>query len=144
MDVCVVCVVQNGQKAQPRQSGQICSTDEVQRTKKNPQWGRWGFFLKLPTEPCTLGSTQPLNLSTRMYRNSRGQRWPVRRSDDLTTFIVPKVEKIRSLDLPDLQGPFRACSRAKPLPYLINNNNNNNCASTIWQPWTQQSRRASQ
>jgi hypothetical protein len=31
MDVCVVCVVQSGQKAQP---GQSSSTDEVQRTNK--------------------------------------------------------------------------------------------------------------
>ena len=31
MDVCVVCVVQQGQKAK---SGQKISTDEVQRTKK--------------------------------------------------------------------------------------------------------------
>ena len=34
----------------------------------------------------------------------------MRRGDDHTTFIVPKVTNIRSLDLPDSQGPFRACS----------------------------------
>jgi hypothetical protein len=34
----------------------------------------------------------------------------VRKGDDLTTFIVPKVKKIRSLNLPDPQGPAEACS----------------------------------
>jgi hypothetical protein len=32
----------------------------------NHQWCRWGFFLKLPTEPCALGSTQPPKMSTRI------------------------------------------------------------------------------
>ena len=35
----------------------------------------------------------------------------MRKGDDPTTFIVPKVEKIRSLNLPDPQGPAQACSR---------------------------------
>jgi hypothetical protein len=39
----------------------------------------------------------------------------VRKGDDFTAFIVPKVEKIRSLNLPDSQGPAQACS-GKPLP----------------------------
>jgi hypothetical protein len=39
----------------------------------------------------------------------------VRKGDDLTTFIVPKVEKIRSLNVPDPPGPAQACS-GKPLP----------------------------
>ena len=39
----------------------------------------------------------------------------MRKGDDLTTFIVPKVEKIRSLNLPDPQGPVQACS-GKALP----------------------------
>jgi hypothetical protein len=30
------------------------------------QWCRWGFFPKLPTELCALGSTQPLKMSTRL------------------------------------------------------------------------------
>ena len=30
----------------------------------------------------------------------------MRKDDDLTTFIVPKVEKIRSFILPDPQGPL--------------------------------------
>jgi hypothetical protein len=41
----------------------------------------------------------------------------MRKADDLTTFIVPKVEKIQSLNLPDPQGPAQACS-GKTLPYL--------------------------
>jgi hypothetical protein len=32
---------------------------------------------------------------TTYQENSWGKRRPVRRRDDLTTFIVPKVEKIR-------------------------------------------------
>jgi hypothetical protein len=31
----------------------------------------------------------------------------VRKGDDLTTFIVQKVKKIRSLNFPDPQGPAR-------------------------------------
>jgi hypothetical protein len=31
----------------------------------------------------------------------------VRKGDDLTTFIVPKVKKIQSLNLPELLGPPR-------------------------------------
>jgi hypothetical protein len=34
----------------------------------------------------------------------------VRKGDDLTTFIVPKVEKIRSLNLPEPHGPAQARS----------------------------------
>jgi hypothetical protein len=36
-----------------------------------------------------------------------GKDGPVRKGDELTTFIVAKVEKIRSLNLPDSQGPPR-------------------------------------
>ena len=43
------------------------------------------------------------------------QSTSVRKGDDITTFIVPKVEKIRSLNLPDPQGPAQACSE-KTLP----------------------------
>jgi hypothetical protein len=32
---------------------------------------------------------------------------PVRKGGDLTSFIVPEVKKIRSLNLPELQGPPR-------------------------------------
>ena len=31
----------------------------------DPQWCRWGLFPKLPTEPCALGSTQLVKMSTR-------------------------------------------------------------------------------
>jgi hypothetical protein len=31
----------------------------------DPQWCRWRFIPKLPTEPCALESTQPLKMSTR-------------------------------------------------------------------------------
>ena len=34
----------------------------------------------------------------------------MRKGNDLTTVIVPKVEKIRSFNLPDPQGPAQACS----------------------------------
>ena len=50
--------------------------------------------------------------------NSRVYRWPVRNDDDFTTFIVPKVEKIRSLNHPDPQGHVQACS-GKTLPLLL-------------------------
>ena len=73
MSCCVV--VQLGQKAQPGQSGQSSSTGEVQRTKKKiPQWCHWGFFPKLLTEPCALGSTQPLKMSTRKTPGGEGGR----------------------------------------------------------------------
>jgi hypothetical protein len=83
----------------------------------HPQWCRWGFFFpKLPTEPCALGSIHRLKTST---RKTGGYRQPVRKGDDLTTFIVPKVEKIRSLNLPDPQGPAQASSgRTLPVPYF--------------------------
>jgi hypothetical protein len=44
-----------------------------------------------------------------------GVKTPVRKGDDLTTFTVPKVEKIRYLNLPNPQGPAQACS-GKTLP----------------------------
>jgi hypothetical protein len=44
------------------------------------------------------------------HENSWGQRRPVRKGDDLTTLLVPNVKKIRSLNLPDTQGPVQACS----------------------------------
>jgi hypothetical protein len=33
----------------------------------DPQCGHWGFSPQLPTEPCALGSTQPLKMSTRIF-----------------------------------------------------------------------------
>jgi hypothetical protein len=38
------------------------------------------------------------------------------KGDDLTAFIVPKVEKIGSLNLLEPQEPLQACS-GKPLPF---------------------------
>ena len=45
----------------------------------------------------------------------------MRKGDDLTIFTVPKVEKIQSLNLPDPQGPARACSGKTLLsfPHLL-------------------------
>jgi hypothetical protein len=43
----------------------------------NPLWCRWGFFPKLPTEPCALGSTQPLKISTRKTPGGEGG-WCIR------------------------------------------------------------------
>ena len=42
----------------------------------------------------------------------------MRKGDDLTTFIAPKVEKIRNLILPDPQGPAQACS-GNSLPFTL-------------------------
>ena len=40
--------------------------------------------------------------------------------DDLITFVVPKVEKIRSPNLPNPQGPAQACSgKTLPLPVQL-------------------------
>ena len=74
----------------------------------DPRWCRWVFFPKLPMEPCALGSTQLLKMSTRELLGY------------LTTFTVPKVEKIWSLNLPDPQGPSQACI-GKTLPLPIGN-----------------------
>ena len=42
----------------------------------------------------------------------------MRKGDDLTTFIVPKVEKIRSLNLPEPQGPTRPVAGHLYLTFL--------------------------
>jgi hypothetical protein len=73
----------------------------------DPQWCHWGFFPRLTTEPCALGSTQPLKMSTRKISGSKAGRC-VR----LTTYhlLVPNVKKIRGLNIPDPHGPVQACS----------------------------------
>ena len=38
------------------------------------RWCHWGFFPQLPTEPCALGSTQPLKMSTRDFSWGKGGR----------------------------------------------------------------------
>ena len=43
-----------------------------------------GFFPGHQTVPCALGSTQPLKMSTRIFL---GETRPVRKGDDLTTFM---------------------------------------------------------
>jgi hypothetical protein len=44
----------------------------------------------------------------------------VRKGDDLTTFIVPKVKKIRSLNLPEPHGPPQPVARQLYLlPYTL-------------------------
>jgi hypothetical protein len=68
----------------------------------DPQWCHWEFFPRLPTEPCALGSTLPLNMSTRKIPGSKAGRCV-----GLTTYhlLVPNVKKIRGLNLPDPHGP---------------------------------------
>jgi hypothetical protein len=68
----------------------------------DPQWCRWGFFPRLTTEPCALGSTQPLKMSTRKTPGSKAGRC-VR----LTT-LPPSCAG--GLNLPDPHGPVQACS----------------------------------
>jgi hypothetical protein len=66
--------------------------------------GRRDFFSGLPTEPCALGSTQPLNMSTRDYFWGKGGRC-VR----LTTYnpCSADCQVFRGLNLPGPLGPSR-------------------------------------
>ena len=57
-----------------------------------------------PTEPCALGSTQPLKMSTKDFSGGKGGRC-VR----LTIFVVSNVTKIRGLNLPGTVGATSAC-----------------------------------
>jgi hypothetical protein len=53
------------------------------------RWCHWGFFSWLhPTEPCTLGSTQPLKMSTRDFSWGKGG-WCIR----LTTYHPRSEER---------------------------------------------------
>ena len=75
----------------------------------DPRWCHLGFFpWFLPTKPCSLRSTQPLKMSTRDFSWDKGGRciW-------LTTYtlVVPKVEKIRGLNLPGSPNATSACCR---------------------------------
>jgi hypothetical protein len=59
----------------------------------DPQWCRWGFF-----SYATDGTVCPGvdSASKKEYQvNSWGWRRAVRKGNDLTTFIVPNVEKIQ-------------------------------------------------
>ena len=70
------------------------------------------FFPWLSTEPCALGSTQPLKLSTRDYSQGNGGGC-VR----LTTLLMPNVKKIRSLNLHGTPwATSGCCGRPLPLP----------------------------
>jgi hypothetical protein len=73
----------------------------------DPQWCHWGFFPRLTTEPCALGLTQSLNMSTSKIPGSENGRC-VR----LTTYhlLVLNVKKIRGLNLPDPHRPVQASS----------------------------------
>ena len=65
---------------------------------------RRGFFPWHPTVPCALGSTQPLQMSTRIILG---------RCVRLTTYhlYVPTVKKSGGLNLLELCGLVQACNR---------------------------------
>jgi hypothetical protein len=69
----------------------------------DPQWCRWGLFPILPTEPCALGIVSASKNEYQETPGGKDSRWV--RVTNFITFIVPKVENIRSLNLPDPQGP---------------------------------------
>jgi len=78
------------------------------------------FFHCHNPSSCTmaLGLTQPLTeMSTRNV--SWGVKRPVRRADNLTTFMCGIVLKSGSLDLLEPLGPVQACNGiALPLPFI--------------------------
>jgi hypothetical protein len=74
----------------------------------DPRWCRWGFFPKLPTEPCALESTQPLNMSTRKTPGGEGGRCV--KMTTLQPSSCRKSRRSRSLNLLEPQEPFQACS----------------------------------
>jgi hypothetical protein len=79
----------------------------------NPRWCHLGFFpWFLPTKLCALRSIQLLKMSTRDFFWGKGGRciW-------LTTLVVPKVEKIRGLNLSGTPGATSTC-RGRPLIYF--------------------------
>ena len=78
----------------------------------DPRWCHLGFFFPwfLPTKPCALRSTQPLKMSSPEVKaaGAFGGR--------PTTLVVPKVEKIRGLNLTGTPWTTSAC-REIPLLY---------------------------
>jgi hypothetical protein len=82
------------------------------------RWSHWNFSLSYSFRPhCGPGSTQPLTeMGTR--NPSWASRRPVRRADNLTTFMCRLSRNSRSLNLLEPQGPVLACSgQALPLPF---------------------------
>jgi hypothetical protein len=62
-----------------------------------------GFFPKLPTELCALGSTQSLKMSARKTAGGKDGRCV--RVTTLPPSQCRKSRKSESLNLPDPQGP---------------------------------------
>jgi hypothetical protein len=85
-----------------------CATSQKDR-RFDSRWSHWNFSV-------ALWSTQPLTeMSTR--NPSWGQRRPVRRADNLTTFVCRLSGNSSSLNLLEPQGAVQAC-RGKALRLL--------------------------
>jgi hypothetical protein len=74
------------------------------------------FFPKVETEPCALGSTQPLEMCTRKTPGGEGGRCV--RVTTLPPSLCRKSRRSRSLNLLEPQEPFQACS-GKPLTFPL-------------------------
>jgi hypothetical protein len=84
----------------------------------DPQWWRWRFFPKLPTEPCALGSTQPLKMSIRKTPGGKDGRYV--RVTTLPSSKCRKSRKSGALSYRIPQGPVQACSgTVLPLPNTV-------------------------
>ena len=84
------------------------------------RWCQWGFFLWLPpTEPCVLGLTQPLKMSTRDFYWGKGGRciW-------LTTHHPCSAERQENpgLNLPGTPWATSACCRMTFTLYSLSKN----------------------
>jgi hypothetical protein len=95
----------------------------------DPRWCRWGFFPRQLTEPCALGLTRPLKMSTRKTPGDEGGRC-VR-----VTTLPPSSYRIsrrsRSLNLLEPQEPHQAFS-GKPLPFTSNRTRQSCFALSAW------------
>jgi hypothetical protein len=81
------------------------------------RWCHWGFLPWLPTtEPCALGSIQPLKMSTTVFS------WVKKAAGTYgwrpTTLVVPNVEKIWGLNLPGTPWATSAVA-GWPLPFTV-------------------------
>jgi hypothetical protein len=96
----------------------------------DPQWCRWQFFPKLPTEPCALGSTQPLKISTRKTPGGEGSRCV------MVTTLPPsqcrKSRRSRSLNLLEPQEPHQACAENLYLYLTVINVKKSSCKITYY------------